>query len=308
MFGLEAFSLSAQWSPFFFAFIAILGVAYWLLTGKYRHRFASSSPVTGKTRAYFIAGLVTIYIAHGSPLDLMGHLMFSAHMTTMSLAYLIAPPLLWLGTPDWMIRPVMERVFSGRARFVIHPIFTLLVFNGLFSFYHLPDVHDYVMTNYVVHTLFYIALYIAAMLMWWHMVNPLSDWKVLSDVKRLGYVFANGVLLTPACALIIFAGAPLYAIYSDAGTWAQAMGYCVPGMDAAAFLQAFGGPEYFALMDPVHDQQLGGVIMKLVQETMYGSILFYIFIRWYRRENPGESLDSEDHDELKMDPGSLNRA
>jgi putative membrane protein len=308
MLGWQAFSWSAQWSPIFLACLIFAGLVYWLYTGKYRHRFSGSQPVSVKTRAFFISGLAVIYIAHGSPLDLMGHLMFSAHMTSMSLAYLIAPPLLWLGTPDWMIRPVIEKYFTGRAKFVFNPVFTLLLFNGLFSFYHLPVIHDYVMTNYAVHTLFYIALYIAALLMWWYMVSPLPDWNRLSDLKRLGYVFANGVLLTPACALIIFAGAPLYAIYSDAETWVQALGYCVPGMDAAAFLKQYGGPGTFALMDPVHDQQLGGVIMKLTQETVYGAILFYVFIRWYRRENPSETLDPLEEHDIDLNSGGLNRA
>lgn len=309
MLGLQYFSWSAQWSPYFFAFMLLLGILYLLAVGKYRHRFANSKPVSLKQKLFFLSGLAVIYLAQGSPLDLMGHLMFSAHMTSMSLSYLIAPPLILLGTPNWMIRPFIERFFSGRLGVIFHPITTVLAFNGMFSFYHMPAVHDYVMTHYVVHTLFYILMYVSAFLMWWYMVSPLPDWRRLSDLKRLGYVFVAGVLLTPACALIIFAGAPLYATYSDPQVWAQALGYCAPGVDITWLLQQVDGPGFFTLIDPTHDQQLGGVIMKLVQEIMYGSILFYIFIRWYRRENPGEDLNPHTEDqELSVNTGQLNRA
>nr|WGD91455.1 hypothetical protein P5665_18820 [Bacillus subtilis] len=39
---------------------------------------------------------------------------------------------------------------------------------------------------------------------------------------------ADGMLLTPACALIMFSGAPLYATYTDPALWAEAMRLCVP--------------------------------------------------------------------------------
>ncbi len=52
-------------------------------------------------------------------------------------------------------------------------------------------------------------------MMWWPMLNPLPEYQTLSDIKKLGYMFVIGILLTPACALIIFATAPLFATYTD---------------------------------------------------------------------------------------------
>lgn len=308
MFGLEYFSLSAQWSPFFLLFIVLVGAAYWLATGSCRERFAQSGPVPLKKKLYFLLGLAVVYLAFGSPVDLLGHLFFSAHMVSMSLGYLAAPPLLLLGMPEWMLRPVIGRLVSGKWRFLLHPIVTLVLFNALFSFYHMPAVHDYVMTHYTAHVVYYIALFIAAMLMWWHMVNPLPEYRRFSGLRQIAYVFADGVLLTPACALIIFAGTPLYGSYSDASVWVQAMGFCAPGMDPEVLLERFGGPQYFALMDPVHDQQLGGVIMKLMQEILYGTALFNILIRWYRSENPKDSLEPANDRDVPLDAGELNRA
>jgi putative membrane protein len=293
--GLENFGFRALWSPLLLLVIVGVAVLYMLAVGRYREQwFKGEEPATkGQQRAVLI-GLAIYYLAQGGPLDLLGHLMFSAHMLSMSLMYLVAPPLILYGIPAWMYRRLFRIPSVDRlVRRITHPILTLVLFNMLFSLYHLPMVHDYVMTNYTVHTLFYIVLLISSFMMWWNVVSPLPEYERLTDVKKMGYVFANGVLLTPACALIIFAATPLYATYSDPTVWAKALGYCVPaGSDF--ILSEFSGPGSFALFPPLDDQQLGGVMMKLMQEVMYGAILYYIFLRWFKRENPMNKIDPID--------------
>lgn len=120
----------------------------------------------------------------------------------------------------------------------------------------------------------------------------------------MGYIFLNGVLLTPACALIIFASGPLYNTFYDPVVWARALAYCVPG-GSADILSQYSGPSAFATMDPRHDQQLGGVIMKLAQEFIYGTILFYVFNQWFRKESRED--DPEPAGEEWLD-NQLNRA
>lgn len=43
-------------------------------------------------------------------------------------------------------------------------------------------------------------------------------------------------------------------------------------------------------MSLLHDQQLGGVLMKVIQEIVYGVMLFYVFIEWYRKERDEENM------------------
>jgi len=306
MFGLEHFGFRELWSPLFFLFLAAVGIVYWGVTGPWRERIPGSEPVRPIRRVSFLFGLFLIYLAQGGPLDLLGHLMFSAHMLSMSIAFLMAPPFLWKGLPDWIIHPVMGRIHRSPFRFLMKPLVTLFLFNMLFSLYHIPLVHDTVMTNYWLHTLVYIVLYASAMLMWWPIAAPSQAYHNLTSFRKMAYVFVAGALLTPACALIIFAGVPLYATYNDPAVWARALGYCVP-KSAEAILREFGGPGFFNPMTPVHDQQLGGVIMKLTQEIMYAGILFNIFFRWYRSERQQEELPDEPPVPL-MPEGGLNRA
>ena len=51
--------------------------------------------------------------------------------------------------------------------------------------------------------------------MWWPMLNPLPEYQTLSDIKKLGYMFANGILLTPACALIILRQPVICNVYGS---------------------------------------------------------------------------------------------
>ncbi len=82
----------------------------------------------------------------------------------------------------------------------------------------------------------------------------------------------------------------MYATYNDPQVWATAMGYCVSG-DPSVLLSAFEGPTFFNFLPIIEDQQLGGIVMKLVQEFMYGTILAYVFFQWYKREH-SDSNDS----------------
>ncbi|MNN32879.1 Cytochrome c oxidase caa3 assembly factor [compost metagenome] len=172
---------------------------------------------------------------------------------------------------------------------MLHPVVAAVIFNGLFSFYHIPAIHDYVMLHFGVHRLYYIVLFITSSMMWWSLVDPLPKQGEAQGLKKMGFIFLNMVLLTPACGLIIFAGEPLYATYSDPMIWAKAMGYCIPG-DSTLLLDRFGGPEYFGYLEPKVDQQVGGILMKFFQEIIFASMLAYVFLQWYRQENREEEL------------------
>ncbi len=295
MFGMSEFGLRALWSPTMLIVITIIAVLYILAVDQFRVRwFKDSTPVPIGKKIAMLSGLAIYYFAQGGPLDLLGHLVFSMHMLSMSLSYLVVPPLIIYGTPDWMLRRVLSVPQIGKlVRSITNPILTLVLFNILFSMYHLPSVLDYVMTHFVVHKLFFTALLISAFMMWWNVVCPLPEYTRLNEVKKMGYIFANGVLLTPACALIIFADSTLYATYSDPAIWAKALGYCVP-LGSDVILSMFSGPGEFAIMPPLDDQQFGGVMMKLMQELMYGAILFYIFMNWFRKDKESKSIDPID--------------
>ncbi|MBD2868460.1 cytochrome c oxidase assembly factor CtaG [Paenibacillus arenilitoris] len=290
MLGLQYFTFEELWTPWFLFGMAAIVILYFYLIGPWREKHNPQAPAaTGMQKALFVSAIVLLYLAHGGPLNLLGHLMFTFHMVNMSISYLIVPPMVLLGVPSFVWRKMFSAGFWKKFSLLMHPIITIVLFNMLFSIYHVPVVHDYVMTHFTVHRLYYLVLLVTSFMMWWQIASPVPEWSKLTDLKKMAYVFANGVLLTPACALIIFANESMYAIYSDPNVWVTAMGYCVSG-DPSRLLESFSGPQFFNLMDVKEDQQTGGIIMKLVQELMYGIILAYIFKQWFKKEHTEDEL------------------
>ncbi|WML49380.1 cytochrome c oxidase assembly factor CtaG [Neobacillus sp. PS3-34] len=291
---LDIFGFQALWSPYFLSVLLLILVGYFLITVRYRKRFKSNEPLTVEQGILFSAGIVILYAIKGSPLDLMGHLMFYAHMIQMAVLCLVIPPIIILGLPQWVWRgvlrlPVIRTVFPIMTK----PIIALIVFNGFFSVYHIPLIFDTIKQNMWLHGFYTSLLFVTAIFMWWPLVNKLSDYQTLNGLKKVGYIFADGILLTPACALIIFADTPMYATFSDPHAWGEAMKLCVPPSTLASL--NLSGPELFNSMSLIHDQQLGGVLMKVIQEVVYGTILGQVFFEWYRKDQ------AESEQELSQD-------
>ncbi|PLR79200.1 cytochrome c oxidase assembly factor CtaG [Bacillus sp. V3-13] len=290
MLSLDIFGFRAMWSPYFFVAILAVTAVFFLITVKYRDRFSGSAPLQKKEAVLFVATAALLYAIKGSPLDLMGHLAFYAHMIQMALLYLVIPPLFIVAIPEWMWRKVLGMKSIGAVfRFLTKPIVALILFNGLFSFYHIPLIFDVVKTDMLLHAAYTTMLFLMAIIMWWPLVNQLDEYQTMGGLKKVGYIFANGILLTPACALIIFADAPMYETFSDPRAWADALALCVPASTLSGL--NLSGPEMFSSMSLLNDQQTGGVIMKIIQEIVYGVVLGKVFFSWYKKEQEADQVD-----------------
>ncbi|WP_408010854.1 cytochrome c oxidase assembly protein [Pseudalkalibacillus sp. A8] len=266
--SLSDVSLIELWNPFYLLItIAVIGIyLFYTKNGPWK------GSVTRGQKIWFVIAVIGFYSAKGTPLSVIGHhYSFSAHMLQMSLLYFIVPPLLLIGLPKELYRKILDIRSIGRVfRFFTKPLIALISFNILISLYHLPIIFDTVMTNVLLHEVTHLVLLTSSFFMWWPVIGPLPENDTLSDLQKVGYIFADGVLLTPACALIIFADDLIYQTYMNA-------------------------PQIFSFLAPLDDQQAGGVIMKIAQEIIYGGILLYILIRWVRKER---AQDRED--ELKI--------
>lgn len=293
MLSINIFGFQALWSPYFFIALLIVYVSFFLLTTKFRKNFSHSEPLILKEGVIFSVALLLLYIAKGSPLDLMGHLMFYAHMIQMALLYLVIPPLFIIGIPSWIWRKVISSPFVHPFyKLFTKPILSLILFNGMFSFYHIPAIFDTIKTDFWLHAVYTTLLFLAAMFMWWPLMNDLKEEGQLSGLKKMGYIIANGVLLTPACALIIFSSNPMYNTYSDPKMWIEALQLCVPM--GTLYSLNLSGPELFNSLSLMEDQQLGGIIMKILQEIIYGIVLAKVFFEWFKEEENGGELQGND--------------
>jgi putative membrane protein len=256
------------WTPWLFVVLLLVFVVYCLFTGSMQHKIAKNAPIYPTWRKLlFGLGVLLIYVSLGSPLSILGHdYMFSAHMMQQSILFLVVPPLILLGLPTVWFEPLAKKRSTKLVFKVIqHPLFALLNFNVFFSFYHIPHIFDFMMANHTYHYLYHFWLQICAVQMWLQIVSPFPSLDRLRPLQKIGYIFANGVLLTPACALIIFADHVLYDSYANT-------------------------PVVFEIFSKLDDQQLGGVVMKLMQEAVYGLALGIIFYRWFYNERSKDKV------------------
>lgn len=281
--SLSIFGFRALWSPFFLLFIILVTIGYFLLLIKYRHIFKESKPMTKKQGILFLLGILLLYIIKGGPIDLMGHLMFYAHMLQMAFLLFIIPPIFITSIPDWVWKSIWSKLFINKIlTFFTKPMIAIVTFNALFSLYHIPPVFDVVKTNVLLHELYTSVLFVFALFMWWPLINKVENNPSIIGIKKVAYIFANSALILPACVLIIFNDQPMYKTYYDPDMWMQALSLCVPSSTLA--LLDLNGPEMFSSLSLIHDQQLGGVLMKVIQETVFGFVLAHVFMEWYRKD------------------------
>lgn len=294
---LQIFGFRALWSPYFFLFCVAIGVIYYLVTGPYRHKFGGEGEEvpTRKQHTLMYIALLVLYAVKGSPVDLLSHIMLTAHMLQMALFLLLFPILVIKGIPLWIWKKILEtKVIGSMIKLLTKPLISLLLFNGLFSVYHLPVVFDFSKSSPIWHFLIHGVLLIAAFIVFIPLLLPFKEINTMHPLLKVGYIFANGVLITPACALIIFAGTPVFSAYLDEGAWIQALAICVPGdvLDGISF--GLSGPEMFSPLSTINDQQLGGVIMKVLQEVIYLSLLGTVFAGWFsERSKQNDPIPTE---------------
>lgn len=233
--------------------------------------------LAGWQKTCFLLSVLVYYISIGSPIVLLAHELFSVHMLQMSLQYFVVPPLLLMGLPTFVLRPPFKiRGVRSIISFCTRPLISLFLFNGLISLYHAPVIFNALMSKGIYHVLSHILLFLTSLFMWWPILAPLSELNRLKPLHRIGLIFGNGILLTPACAIITFTDKALYPLYSK-------MSELVP------------------VISPLHDQQLGGVIMKITQEIVYITAICFVFFSWViaERKKENEELDTWKKEHLK---------
>ncbi|WP_175537608.1 cytochrome c oxidase assembly protein, partial [Mycobacterium tuberculosis] len=106
---LEHFDFSEMWRPIVIVITVLLSVVYILSIRKFRNRFDHSEPVELRQIILFLSGLATFYFAVGSPINALSHhMLFSAHMLKQALLYFVMPLFFYLGTPAWLLRPLLR--------------------------------------------------------------------------------------------------------------------------------------------------------------------------------------------------------
>ena len=165
-----------NWEPSLLIGLALQAGVYLACVGPLRHLFPGSEPVSPGRIQTFLLGNLVLFVALVSPLDTLGDVyLLSAHMIQHLLITLIAPPLLLAGTPRWLFRPLLRLPYALQVgRVITHPVFAFLVYNIVFTGWHLPVLYEATLHSLPIHILEHIMFIVTATLTWWPIFSPLE--------------------------------------------------------------------------------------------------------------------------------------
>ena len=254
--------------------LAVFQGAYLLGVGPLRERFGLAESSDPRQVATFTAGVLVILAALVSPIHVLSdNYLFSAHMVQHVLLTLVAPPLLILGTPDWLIRPLLRPDLAFRlARVATHPVVAFASFNLIFSMWHIPALYNSSVTNHGMHIAEHLVFMSAAVLVWWPIVSTMPELPRLSYPMQLAYLFLLSIAQLILFAPITFSKEPLYQFYANA-------------------------PRIWDI-SPLTDQQMGGIIMKMGGGAIFLALIVVAFFRWYRMEEESRKTEESERESL----------
>jgi putative membrane protein len=258
----ESFSWS-EWTvyPDFLIGWLLFGALYILCAGPLRHRFPGSSPVPLWQIACFGFGMAIMLLALQGPLhELSDYFLFSAHMVQHLLIMLVMPPFLMLGTPGWMLRPVLKIPGVQRVAYVItRPLAAFLLVNLIFGIWHFPEPYDLMMRDHAVHKFMHVMIMTVGIILWWPVMSPLpEELPRLPGPVQMLYLFILGVPMMLVAVLIAFADTHYYRWYALA-------------------------PRIFPLSE-IEDQRLGALIMWVPGALVMWLGITFTYFRWSRKE------------------------
>ncbi|MGP0174194.1 cytochrome c oxidase assembly protein [Pseudomonas sp. NCHU5208] len=218
------------------SWLLLLGSALLYLRGAWRLRRG-----IGREQWLFIGGWLSLAVALGPPLDPLGGYLFSAHMLQHEILILVSAPLLALSRPGGLLlwglpgrgRQLFKRLRQRRWLRSSWEVLSSahgawLLHAAVLWGWHLPPLFDASVLNDGVHAAQHGSFFLSALLFWWALLQRRQAGAVL-------YLFTTAVHSSLLGALLSFSPTVWYSPY-------------------LATTQTFG-------LDPVQDQQLGGLIM-----------------------------------------------
>ena len=251
--------------PLLLISLALLLGVYFYALGPLRRRWGVAEPVDRAKVAWFVIGWLVLALALLSPLDTLGdEFLFSAHMIQHMLIAIVAPPLLLLGIPAWMVAPLFKRETVRRAaRWVAHPVVAFGIFQADIWLWHAPALYDLTLANDTVHIIEHLSFFLFGLLYWLPVMSPTPAIPRMSKGFAILYLFVGCQPMVALGALLTFAAQPLYQPYVEA-------------------------PRVWGL-SPLADQQLGGLIMWLPSNIPYLIALSVIFFQWLAERDHGRA-------------------
>jgi cytochrome c oxidase assembly factor CtaG len=256
------------WQPFPGVWLLILAIggSYWWALRRLppAHLAGDDRPTACREVVLFALGLVALWLAADWPLGLLaaGYLL-SAHTLQYLLFVLVAPPLMLLGTPRWLLRRITRPRLAFRvARGLSRPLLPLVVYNAVLVAMHLPPVVEHVSGSQLASFGLDATAIVSGFVFWWPALARLPELSPMRYPGRIGYLLLSVFLPTVPAAFFTYSRYPIYGLYE----LAPRVGH----------------------IGALLDQQVAGLMMKTVGGIILFTTMSVMFFRWHGAEERRE--------------------
>src|ERR1700676_10173 len=180
--------------------------------------------------AAFFAGIISLWIAVGSPLDAFDDVSLPVHMVQRLLLMAIAPPFILLGAPAL---PLLQGIPQSMARGVVGPCLRWGLVKRLARFvsnpavgwlaaalaligWHIPAAFELALRSHWRHELEHISFFGTGLLFWWPVVQP---WPSTARWPRWSiplYLFCATLPCDALSGFLVFCDRVVYSSYLSA--------------------------------------------------------------------------------------------
>jgi cytochrome c oxidase assembly factor CtaG len=250
-------AILGSWSIRFWPTLGLIITALIYFRGWLKLRRQVPHRFEGWRLASFLGGVLTIFLALGSPLDTFANLLLQVHMVQHLLLMMVAPPLLLLANPFLplltglprpitreVIRPFLTwRPFKRFGRWITHPKFTWIFYVVMTLGWHAPPSYELTLHSETWHIVEHVCFLVSSVLFWWPVILPWPSHRHWPEWMAIPYLLLADVQNTVLSASLTFADRVIYPTYNT-----------VP---------------QFPGMNPLSDQHAAGAIMWVPGSIAY---------------------------------------
>ena len=226
----EAHSGLHSWLLPILSMLALMLPTLVYLRGWYQLQNALPDLISVWRLAAFMGGVVSVWIAIGSPLAALDHQLLTAHMVQHLLLTTVAAPLILLGAPVVALLHGLPQRFSRRViepflrcaavheigRIVTHPVFCWLASTVTVIGWHVPAVFMLGLQSEKWHGIEHASFFATGLLFWWPVVQP---WPSLASWPRWSvplYLFLATLPCDALSEFLTFCNRVVYPNYLSA--------------------------------------------------------------------------------------------
>jgi putative membrane protein len=216
---------------------------------------AGEPPITRHQKIWFWAAVAVLYISTDWPMhDIAEQRLYSVHMLQHTLLMVVFPPMILLATPTWLARLIVgDGLFKRFVYFWARPAPALIVNIFLTAAMHWAWVVNSSVENAWVHYSVHSVAVFSSLFVWMCICGPLPELRVGPPMKML-VIFLLSVIPAFPAAFLTTAEEVLYQNYNTPiRLWGLSVEY---------------------------DQQLAGVVMKVISGFYLWGIIAAIFFKW----------------------------